>query len=78
MLIALFLFSQLQIVVPIALSMKGFLSKTFKKSMRVETPKVVSTLGFYYLLSVTLSLMITISNTEISTVRVGSRDKLVH
>ena len=43
MLIAIFLFSQLQIVLPITLSMKGFLSKTFKKSMRVATPKGLST-----------------------------------
>ena len=41
-LIAIFLFSQLQNVVPVTVSMKGFLSKTFLKSMRVEIPKVVS------------------------------------
>ena len=41
-LIAIFSFSQLQNVVPVTLSMKGFLSKTFKKSMRVETLKVVT------------------------------------
>ena len=45
MLIAIFLFAQLQNVVPVTLSMKGFLSKTFKKSMRVEIPKVVSTIS---------------------------------
>ena len=45
MLIAVFLFLQLQNVVPVTVSMKGFLSKTFKKSMRVEIPQVVSTIS---------------------------------
>ena len=39
MLIAVFLFLQLQNVVPVTVSMKGLLSKTFEKSMRVETPQ---------------------------------------
>ena len=45
MLIAIFLFSPLQNVVPVAVSMKGFLSNTFKKSKRVEIPKVASTIS---------------------------------
>ena len=44
-LIAIFLFSPLQNVVPVAVSMKGFLSNTFKKSKRVEIPKVASTIS---------------------------------